>query len=305
MPVQIKKTKVLKNTKPKTTTKPKPKPKPKVKKENNFLYKFSFSGKEAENVKFFINQFKSFSEATSFIDNLISIAIENYPLVKTIYYNQTINDKYEDDDTIDDITENFTPLFDETKFKTLNNINDLCDVFSKSNKRISALYLNRYKTMIAKDENYFAKLNSFIEILKDGNFYIIQNKENVKEISVDEPKFFERIININELHTEKFGKAKPIIHAILDLFGDVKRTKKTTSANELNFINKMVMLKHGNQKIIIEESRKKNIVENKQNKFSYNFIAFKTDKKLKKKSLQIFEMLNDDSKIRLINCLKN
>ncbi len=272
-------------------------------KENNYLYKFSYLGDEKENVKAFINCFNSFNDATLFIDNLVAAAIDNYSLIKTIYYNQTLNDKYQDDETIDDIAESFEPLFDENKFKEIKNIDELRNTLLKSKKRTSTAYLLKYRNLITTDKDYTKKLNLFIEILKESNFYIINNKEKTKEISIDD-LLFKKLLNNNNIKSEHFLNNTETFHSIINAFGEVKRTKKSTSANEMNFINKSVLLKNGNQRIIIEESRKKIILENKLDKFSYNFIAFKTNKKLKKKALQIFEMLNDNSKIALINALR-
>lgn len=303
------KAKVKSKPKPKKVTKKsakktvKKKTVPKVEKENNYLYKFSYYGDEKENVKAFVNCFKSFNEATIFIDNLVATAIDNYSLIKTVYYNQTVNDKYEDDDTIDDITESFEPLFNEDVFKKINNVEELRNLLLKSKKRTSTAYLLRYKNLIALDSDYTKKLNAFVEVLKDSNFYIISNKEKIKEIPVND-LLFKKLLNNNEIKSEHFLKNKDAFHLILNTFGEVKRAKKSTSTNELNFVHKSIVLKNNNQRIIIEESRKKTILENKLEKFTYNFIAFKTNKKLKKKALQIFEMLNDESKIALINTLR-
>ena len=120
--------------KPKTKTKKvvKKKTVPKIEKENNYLYKFSFQGDEKDNVKTFVNCFKSFNEATIFIDNLVATAIDNYTLIKTVYYNQTVNDKYSDDETIDDITESFEPIFNEENFNKVKNIEELRSFLKKS-----------------------------------------------------------------------------------------------------------------------------------------------------------------------------
>ena len=292
--------------KPKAKTKKvvKKKTVPKIEKENNYLYKFSFQGDEKDNVKMFVNCFKSFNEATIFIDNLVATAIDNYTLIKTVYYNQTVNDKYSDDETIDDITESFEPIFNEENFNKVKNIEELRSFLLKTKKRTNTAHLLRYRNLISLDQDYNKKINAFIQILNDSNFYIVSNKEKIKEIAVNDI-LFKKLLNNNEIKEENFLKNKEAFHLILNTFGEVKRAKKSTSSNELNFINKSIMLRNGNQRIIIEESRKKLILENKLNKFSYNFIAFKTNKKLKKKALQIFEMLNDKSKIALISTLRN
>lgn len=279
----------------------KSKSQPKEKKENN-LYKFSYYGNEKENVKSFLNSFKSFDEAITFIDNLVSVAIENYPLIKTIYFNQTVNDKYEDDDDIDDVADNFEPLFTLDKLKTVNGLAGLKTLLSNPKKKIATSYLTKYKILIDTDNDYKKKLNLFIEILKDGNFYIISNKEKIKEIEVSN-EFLNLVLNNNNIGNDNFLENISFFHSVINAFNETKKAKRSSSTNELNFINKLVMLKNKNQKIIIEESKKKMILENNLNKFSYNFIAFKTEKKLKKKTLQIFEMLNDENKITLIKNL--
>ena len=275
----------------------------------SLLFKFDYCNNYynnqeiSEQVKMFRKfaaHFKDATEAAMFLDNVFYTATVNHCVLETLYYN---------DSELDDKSRCCTQLFDAKELEKINNIDEFITFLSVGRpKKISVAHLTQLKYYLNKTDEANEKLAVIAEMICKRCFYLILNKHEYPVINSDD-RTRNRILLDMIIPENEFAQDMDIMYKIMDYFSETQRIKApkgtyggSCEINERVYTNKMVNIHTASGDVLIEESRKNTLAKGK---LSVNFLALpSTRKNFKKKSVQLFEILDDNSKLTIINCLR-
>lgn len=246
----------------------------------SILYKFDYTNNlnidESEAIlsfKSFARHFSSTDEMSRFIDDVINIMTSDLILLRS--FNKNDN---EDGCESDNKDGHFKFINYEDMVK-VNSVEQLKDVLYKNNR------LNKSKKLFKMIEKFKSntlncrdKLSSFIKILENNYFHLINNEKEYNCIK----------INNNELN-------KILLNATFNSF----YTKDLKKNN-----NSMICFASDVNTVFVEESRKNFLANNEKNTVNHIALASYITA-INSKITNLFDFIDTSGKIKFLNCIKN